>query len=469
MSEEKWGDPIDETRKQELWARLRAWWNEVAHGGRIGPFENERLTGTDVFWLAVYAIVTVKGITEAQAERFLRLGYIEELSSQIFTEKRLKDEKATWSALKFVNLQGANLSQADLEKAFLVLVQLNEANLGETHLERAYLYGAQLNEAHLDIAYLERAKLSWAQLDGADLTNAHMEGAILFEAHLDRAILFGAHLERTTLNYAHLQETNLVGAFLDESDLTGSRLDGASLDGTSLDHANLQRASLDKYTQLNNVGLAEARLDGTIFDNTNLSNVKLDAAKKLLDERIAHRAKYGDEEEGTTKRGSRKNGSTRRAEYQAAARAYRGLAVALQTQGMNEEADRYIYRAQIMQRKSYYFDGWRSLGRWLFSGFLAVTSGYGYHMKNILLVYAGTLLLFAGVYFKLGIPNDGAHTLLQKSLDALLLSFTAIHGRTFQEQVGFGLLSWVTAVESVVGLVIEAIFAAMLIQRFFNK
>jgi hypothetical protein len=51
---------------------------------------------------------------------------------------------------------------------------------------------------------------------------------------------------------------------------------------------------------------------------------------------------------------------------------------------------------------------------------------------------------------------------------ALLVSLTAIHGRVFFEQFGLNsILSWVAAVESVCGIVIEGVFVAMLVQRFF--
>ena len=43
-------------------------------------------------------------------------------------------------------------------------------------------------------------------------------------------------------------------------------------------------------------------------------------------------------------------GDETHAEYEEAVRAYRLLAVTLRSQGLNEHADRYAYRAQLMQR-----------------------------------------------------------------------------------------------------------------------
>ena len=57
------------------------------------------------------------------------------------------------------------------------------------------------------------------------------------------------------------------------------------------------------------------------------------------------------------------------------------------------------------------------------------------------------------------------------SLDqAYLESITAIHGRVFLEQFSLATPQiWLTALEAIAGLVIEGIFIAMLIQRFFGR
>lgn len=50
------------------------------------------------------------------------------------------------------------------------------------------------------------------------------------------------------------------------------------------------------------------------------------------------------------------------------------------------------------------------------------------------------------------------------------MRFAAVHGRVYFEQFSLNnLLSWVAAAESVCGIVIEGVFVAMLIQRFFAR
>lgn len=100
-------------------------------------------------------------------------------------------------------------------------------------------------------------------------------------------------------------------------------------------------------------------------------------------------------------------------------------------QGISEAADRFTYRALIMQRKAL---GWRirggefsKLGAWLFSGFLAVLTGYGFRMGRILVVYALLISGFASMYHVLG--NRYPPALPWN--DAFVLSITAFHGRVF--------------------------------------
>lgn len=62
------------------------------------------------------------------------------------------------------------------------------------------------------------------------------------------------------------------------------------------------------------------------------------------------------------------------------------------------------------------------------------------------------------------------HQLLTHALwDSFLVSLSAIHGRAVFEQLGaWTPAAWVAAIESVVGIVIEGVFVAILIQRLFR-
>lgn len=318
-----------------------------------------------------------------------------------------------------INLRGANLREARLEGATLC----------DAHLEGATLWNAHLEGADLTDARLEGAGLNWAQLKGAILLGAHLEGADLREAQLMGADLFRAHLEGADLTAAWLKGADLRGAFFDKS------------------------------AQLNDAHLTHVSLDQTIFDNTNLSVVKWGGVPVLGDELRARAPKDAD--------GYPKGRRERSDEYQAAARAYRRLAVALQTNGMSEEASGYLYRAQIMQRRLQWHS--RQPGAYLFSVLLAVLAGYGYRLKRIAITYLVVVALFAGAYLAQGI-FAGDPLGVQQIFDAAQISLNAIHGRVFFAQFHLDTLqSWLATTESVFGIVIEGVFVAMLIQRFFGK
>ncbi len=256
--------------------------------------------------------------------------------------------------------------------------------------------------------------------------------------------------EGAGLNDAHLEEANLSGA----------HLEGAALLGAHLERAVLSQASFDKTSRLNLARLDGARLDQVTFDNTNLTVVPWDTVRRLGDELVAEQATYF---EGAKVR--RKDRATRAEEYEAAVRAYRLLATALQANGLGEVAARYSHRAKIMERKQRWHQ--RRLPAYLASGFLALLAGYGYRLGRVLVAYVLVVAVFAGLFWLAGIS---AHGTLYRFDVAAQISLNAIHGRVFFAQFGLDTLqSWIATAESVVGIVIEGLFVAVLIQRLFSR
>jgi hypothetical protein len=302
---------------------------------------------------------------------------------------------------------------------------------------------------------LEGTTLNGAQLTGADLSITHLEGATINDAQLASANLNSAHLAGATLNSAHL-----AGATL-----TYAHLEGATLNGAHLEGADLRLASFSAETVCNNITLTDAAHGSVLladlrWGGVNLSVVDWEPLRRLGDEALARQQRVPDS-------GRKLRRSERRDGYKAAVRANRQLAVMLQTQGLSEDAARFAYRAQVLQRRVYRLQGIRKLGAYLFSLLLAVLAGYGYRLWRILLAYVLALTLFATAYFVAGTWLGGNHL---EWYEALLVSLTAIHGRVFITSFGLdSIQSWVAAAESVVGIVIEGVFVAMLIQRFFGR
>jgi hypothetical protein len=284
---------------------------------------------------------------------------------------------------------------------------------------------------------------------------ANLSGANLYDDDLSGADLGGADL-----GGAYLSGATLSGAVLNRADLSGARLRTVRMDATT----SLLNASLDTHTLL-----ADVVWNGVPLTRLNWQDVTL-----LGEEQVARQPKNAD--------GKRKHKEQRLEQYADAVRTNRQVATVLRSQGVNEHADRFAYRAQVLQRVV--LRRQRKVGAYLFSLFLAVLTGYGYRLGRILFAYGFFVVLFATLYLFLssgcaisGVPHvftSGAHCIATGHtyswVEAFVISVTAFHGRVFAEGylpgTPFGI---VAAVEAVVGLVIEGVFIAMLTQRFFTR
>ena len=412
--------------------------------------------------------------------------------------------EAYTTILHRAHLEGANLRGAYMEKAHLFQAilqdtnlcdaQMKEVDLCEAHLERANLQGAHLEGALLRNAHLEGADLSGANLENADLSNAHLEGANLSNANLigvklQRAYLEGSNLQRAILKNTDLREgilagANLQDAHLEDADLQDAHLEGKLMAETDLKRiqhwvkqfsgrlrpANLQGAFLSAGTNLKGITLTEEK-EGCIsladihWGDVNLSVVEWSYVKMLGDERKAV--------EWQKKPKRTKFVSILLEDYRVAVRANRQLAVALQVQGLSEDAMRFAYRAQNLQRRVLGYEMLQRdikfkkriqlLGSWLFFWFLFLFAGYGYKPARSFIAYVLAISVFAVIYYYFG-PH-----LMWK--EAIVISMTAFHGRGFfPDQFKPGdPQALVAAIEAFVGLIIEATFIATLTQRLFGK
>lgn len=365
--------------------------------------------------------------------------------------------------------KGVKLSRADVE--WLLAARGNEHELPDWNSKRYVsidLRGADLRQVDphgLPLARLHGG-LGWKQWNVAtveqrDIAGIHLEGAILREAHLEGAFLRNAHLEGADLALTHLEGAHLRNAHLEGTDLFRAHLEGAGLRETCLAGADLRLVFFDHATSLNQTILGDEKhgfisLVDAHWDSVNLSLIDWRSVKMLGEERKI--------KQFNATGGKAKDNGKLLTLYHEAVRANRQLAVVLQNQGLNEEAVRFAYRAQILQRKTLWKQ--RNFGKWLFSALLALLAGYGYRMGRILVAYLLVVSVCAVAYFVIGIYHPPHLTLLQ----AFLESITAFHGRVFHElftpdtpQI------WVTAFEAIAGLVIESVFIAMLTQRFFGK
>jgi hypothetical protein len=150
----------------------------------------------------------------------------------------------------------------------------------------------------------------------------------------------------------------------------------------------------------------------------------------------------------------------------------------LRDQGIHEEANRFAYRAQVLQKRAFWYQMLepratirqrvRILGTWLFSWFLFLLAGYGYKPGRSFLAYFLVISGFATAYYLLGHAIGPALS----PLGAFVFSMTSFHGRGFFPGNNISLddpLTVLAALEALVGLIIEVTFIATLTQRFFNR
>lgn len=176
----------------------------------------------------------------------------------------------------------------------------------------------------------------------------------------------------------------------------------------------------------------------------------------------------------TLTQGEKKPHERRQREYQEAYRANHQLAVVLQEQGLTEDAARFAYRARCLRRKALWYEllhkGAKNktsvLGSWLFSWFLFLLAGYGYRLRWCLLWPIGFVAVFTLIYWGL----DPVHMPWWVALGE---SVNVFHGRGAAPNIAtLAHPVWFTAfsiAEAILGLIIETVFVATIIQRFFGK
>lgn len=351
-----------------------------------------------------------------------------------------------------IHLEGADLQGTHLEQANLIGAHLEIAHLREAHLERAQIGGAHLQDAFLLLTHLEEANLQGANLESASICESSLIGASLKDAKLN-----GATIARSTL-----EGVVMSGARLDDAHLSQQNMEGVVFEKASFGRADLRRASFDHTTDFEDARFSDEKGIGPQVGDVHWGDVSLAGVDDWSSVKIL-KDEY-DASIPINSFKSRKGKSTRIKEYQVATRAYRQLVVVLRNQGLNDEANRFAYRAQLMQRIAYRHQ--RKIGQYLGSWFLDQLSGYGYKPLRSFRTYIIVVLAFAFWYFMIGHSVGPSLT----PFGSLVFSVTSFHGRGFFPG-GITLdaqLTRVAALEAFVGLLIEVTFIATLTRRLFG-
>ena len=177
--------------------------------------------------------------------------------------------------LRYTDLQGANLSNLNLNGALMEGVFLQGSNLSKTQLQGANLGNSFFHGASLAEAQLQGVIFSNANLQGVNLAKAQLQCANLSGAQLQSAYLRGAQAECVSFTLAGLQHANLVdvqfrGARLilvhmQDADLSKAQLQGAFLITAMLRGVRLIKTQFDQATEMTDVDWAMATVKGVDF------------------------------------------------------------------------------------------------------------------------------------------------------------------------------------------------------------
>lgn len=192
------------------------------------------------------------------------------------------------------------------------------------------------------------------------------------------------------------------------ADLSGARLGNAELGGADLRRAVFSASSNLYGAILSDGKFGAPRLRDVQWNGVDVTVLDWTQVRVLGDEQVL-----------------RIPGRRRHNDYPNASRANRQLATLLRSQGLHEDADRFAYRAQVLQRQVLRRQGHlgRAFGSWL----LEAVSGYGYAPLRSLIAYVVIICLFAGAYL-LNAQFAAPHLTWD---EALVLSISSFHGRGF--------------------------------------
>lgn len=151
------------------------------------------------------------------------------------------------------------------------------ANLQGCDLSHADLTGIALFNADMAGVNLTNANLNGTNLALVDLQNAILTGTNLSQAFFNQTVLTGDNLSGVNLHAADFNETDMSGLDVSGADLSGSGLISGNLNGTNLTDANLTGASVG-YSTLTNANLTGANLTNGSFGQDNFTGAEFSGA-----------------------------------------------------------------------------------------------------------------------------------------------------------------------------------------------
>ena len=146
-----------------------------------------------------------------------------------------------------INLEQADLRDANFQNAQFINVKLKGANLTNATLKQAILIGIDfrgvksLKNTNFQGAHLQNANFIDVDLENTDFQGAHLQGADFRDADFESTKLQGAHLQGADFRDADFESTKLQGAHLQGADFR-------DVDVEDLEDANFLLAEYNNST-----------------------------------------------------------------------------------------------------------------------------------------------------------------------------------------------------------------------------
>jgi serine/threonine protein kinase, bacterial len=138
------------------------------------------------------------------------------------------------------SLSGATLSGIVMSRSKLVETDFCQSDLSSSSFIGAIMTQVKLNGANLSQAKMQRAILTKADLGGACLNQTDLREANLQSAYMSKADLSGADFSGANLKGAYMSQANLRGANLCGADLKGARISDDQLASAKTNWATIR-------------------------------------------------------------------------------------------------------------------------------------------------------------------------------------------------------------------------------------
>jgi len=149
------------------------------------------------------------------------------------------EETEDWPDVPVTDLSGAELSDINLQGAYLYRIDFSGAILRRAKLQAAVLIEVDFSAADLEKTDFREALAPGLKLNGANLTGARLERARLYAADFSEARLTRTRLRRANLGCTVWRGAALAGARFSRNNLVGSDFRGVDLANVNLADASV--------------------------------------------------------------------------------------------------------------------------------------------------------------------------------------------------------------------------------------